>query len=101
MSFNIGATADKPYAQGITAFGGKVAMLSAKFSEAKLMLVGLQETRSKQGDRSQAGDYCRIIPDPNSPAAGDTEPWFNTKLPCDPADPVSVLSADHATIVGT
>ena len=65
------------------------------------MLVGPQETTSKQGGRSQAGDYCRIIPDPNSPASVDIELWFNTKLPWDPSDYLTVLSADHATIVGT
>ena len=34
VSFNIGAIADRPFTQGITAFGGKVAMLSAQFSKA-------------------------------------------------------------------
>ena len=76
-------------------------MLSAQFSEAKLMLVGLQETRSRQGGRSQAGDYCRVIPDLNSPAAGDIELWFNTRIPWDPIDPLTVLTAEHATIAGT
>ena len=65
------------------------------------MLVGFQETRSKQGGRFQAGDYCRIIPEPNFPAAGDIELWFNTKFPSDPTDPASMLFLDHATIVGT
>ena len=81
VSFNIGAIADKPYTQRITAFGSKVALLSAQFSEAKFLLVGLQETRSRKGGRSQAGDHCRVIPDPNSLASGDIELWFNTKRP--------------------
>ena len=63
------------------------------------MFVGLQETRSRQGGKSQAGDYCRIIPGPNTPAAGDIWLWLNTKLPWDPSDPASMLFPDHATIV--
>ena len=39
VSLIIGAVVDKPYKQGTTCFGGKGAMLSAKFSEAKVMLV--------------------------------------------------------------
>ena len=80
VSFNIGAIADELYTQGITAFGSKVAMFSAQLSEAKLMLVGLQEARSRQGGRSQAGGYRRVVPDPNSPAAGDIEFWFNIRI---------------------
>ena len=76
-------------------------MLSSQFSEAKFMLVGVQETRSRQGGRSQAGDYCRVIPEPNSLAAGGIELWFNTSIPWDPNDPLTVLTAEHATITGT
>ena len=101
VSFNIDAIAGRPFQQWITAFGEKIAMLSAQFSKHQLLLVGLQETRSRQGGRTQSGDYCRVIPDPNSLAGGDIELWFNTRIPWDPGDPLTVLRPEHATITGT
>ena len=76
-------------------------MLSAQISKAKFMLVCLQETMSRQGGRTQTGDYCRVIPDPNSLAGGDIELLFNTLIPWDPGDPLTVLTPEHATITGT
>ena len=76
-------------------------MSSAQFSKHQLMLVGLQQIRSRQGGRTQSGDFCRIIPDPNSPAGGDIELWVSTRIPWDPCDSLIVFRPEHGTIAGT
>ena len=79
-SYNIGAVAETTYANGVTAYAGKAYMLADGFKKEKLMIVGLQESRSREGGTSQIGDYHRVIPDPKGQAAGDVELWFNTVL---------------------
>ena len=76
-SYNIGAVAEKAYANGVTAYAGKAYMLADGFKKEKLMIVGLQESRSREGGTSQIGDYHRVIPDPKGQAAGGVELWFN------------------------
>ena len=62
-SYNIGAVAEQFYTQGITAFAGKAYMLADGFRKERPVIVGLQETKSKDGGFSQIGDYHRIISD--------------------------------------
>ena len=100
-SYNIGAVAEKTYTQGIADFAGKAYMLADGFKKEKLLIVGLQETRSREGGTSQIGDYHRIIPDVKGQAAGDVELWFNTVTPRDESDPASVLPPKDAQIVAT
>ena len=49
-SYNIGAEAEESRTQGITAFARKTYMLADGFRKERLLIVGLQETRSKEGD---------------------------------------------------
>ena len=55
-SYHIGAVAETSYIHGTTAFAGKVYMLAAGFRKEKLLIVGLQEARSKEGGTSQIVD---------------------------------------------
>ena len=52
-SYNIGAVAEKSYNNGVTAFTAKAYMLAEGFRKEKLLIVGLQESRSKEGGTSQ------------------------------------------------
>ena len=76
-------------------------MLADGFAKEKLMIVGLQECRSKKGGTSQIGDFHRVIPDPAGPTAGDVELWFNTKIPCYQEDLTTTLQPKDAQIVAT
>ena len=100
-SYNIGAVAENTYTNGVTAYAGKAYMLSDGFRKEKLMIVGLQECRSRKGGTSQIGDFHRVIPDPKGPAAGDVELWFNTKIPWDQEDSTTTLQPKDAQIVAT
>ena len=77
-TYNIGAVAEKPYTNGVTAFAGKAYMLPEGLQKERQQIVGLQECRSKEGGAAQIGDYQRVIPDVKGPAAGDVELWFIT-----------------------
>ena len=48
-SYNIGAVAQHRYTNGVTAFAGKAFMLEEGFKKEQLLVVGLQECRSKEG----------------------------------------------------
>ena len=100
-SYNIGAVAEKACVNGVTAFAGKAFMLADGFKKERLLIVGLQECRSKEGGTSQIGDYHRIIPDPKGQAAGDVEIWFNTVIPWDQDDPATTMKPKDAQIVAT
>ena len=86
---------------GITAFAGKAYMLADGFRKERMLIFGMQETRSKEGGTSQIGDYHRISPDVTGQAAGDLELWFNTVTLWDKADPATVLAPKDAQIVAT
>ena len=63
-SYNIGTVAEKAYANGVTASAGKAYMLADGFKNERLMVVGLRESRSREGGTSQICDYHhRAIPD--------------------------------------
>ena len=99
-SYNIGAVAEKANVN-VTAFAGKAFMLADGFENERLMVVGLQECRSKEGGSSQICDYHRIISDPKGQAAGDVELWFNTVTPWDQDDPATTMKPKDAQIVAT
>ena len=76
-------------------------MFAEGFKKEKLLIVGLQECRSKDGGALQIGDYHRRIPDVKGQAAGDVELWFNTIIPWDATDPATTLKPTDAQIVAT
>ena len=76
-------------------------MLAKGFKKERLLVVGLQECRSKEGGTSQIGDYHRIIPDPKGQAAGDVELWFNTVIPWDKEDSAITMKQIDAQFVAT
>ena len=86
---------------GVKAFAGKAQMLADGFKKDRLLVVGLQECRSKEGGARQFGDYNGISPDPKSQAAGDVEVWFNTVIPWDQNDFATIMKPRGAQIVAT
>ena len=71
------------------------------FRKERLLIVGLQEARSKEGGTFQIGDCHTIILDVKGQAAGDVELWLNTVTPWDEGDPATVLAPKDAQIVAT
>ena len=76
-SYNIGAVAEKAYHNGVTAYPGEAYMFADGFRKEKLMIVGFQECKSREGGTTPTGDYQRVIPDPKGEAAGDVELLIN------------------------
>ena len=76
-------------------------MLADGFNKERLMVIGVQECRSKEGGTSQIGDYHRVIPDPKGQAAGDVELWFNIVIPWDQDDLAITMQPKDAQIVAT
>ena len=76
-------------------------MLAEGFKKEGLLVVGLQECRSKEAGTSQIGDYHKRIPDPKSQAAGDMERWFNTLILWDQEDLITTMKPRDAQIVAT
>ena len=66
-------------------------MLAEGFKKERLLIVELQECRSKEWGTSQICDYHRVIPDAKGQAAGDVEFWLNTVIPWDQGDSATTM----------
>ena len=76
-------------------------MLAEGSKKEKLVIVGLQECRSKEGGTSQIGDYHRIMQDVKGQAAGYVYSWFNPVIPWDEMDIATAPKPNDAQIVAT
>ena len=76
-------------------------MLSGQFSEGQTHVNWLTRDQVQARGQVTSSRLLQSYPRLNSLAAGDIELWFNIRIPWDPNDPLTVLTAEHATITGT